>query len=138
MLIGGKFFPSDAPWLRLVRCILFFGAIALLLICMLGMHSISSGHGTQSAAVGDASMVAAVDSYGDSMACSDCGEHGSDGGLIVLCGMVLIAVFGLVLTRPVGGYFLSRLRRLLLRSVHPRSPASHLTPSLIYLSISRT
>lgn len=138
MLIGGKSFPSDASWRRLVRCILLFVAIALLLICMLGMHSISSGYGTQSTAVGDASVVAAVDSHGDSIACLDCGEHGSDGGLIVLCGMVLIAVFGLVLTRPVGGHFLSRLRRLLLRSVHPRSPASPLTPSFIFLSISRT
>lgn len=138
MLIGGKSFPSDASWLRSVRCILLFVAIALLLLCMLGMHSILSGHGTQSTAVGDASVVAAVDSHGDSIACLDCGEHGSDGGLIALCGMVLITVFGLVLTRPVGGDFLSRLRRLLLQPVRPRSPVSPRTPSLIFLSISRT
>ncbi|GAB3120515.1 hypothetical protein HNR05_000344 [Leifsonia psychrotolerans] len=138
MRIGGESATAVVSLRRLAQCLLFFGALALLVVCLLGMHSISSMHGTPPVEPKAATEVVAVDSCGSVMTCPDLGEQGSGGSLMLLCGMVMIAVFGMVATRAHCGSFLSRLRRLLLRAVFPRSLAPPLVPSLTFLSISRT
>ncbi|KAB1641473.1 DUF6153 family protein [Microbacterium sp. YY-03] len=145
VVVRGKLRPAHrligAAW----RWILPAAAALFMILGLLGMHSIAphAGDSTEPQAkhskvvdTGHAGGTAQAASGTD--ACASCGDHAPDGGMALMCGMILLAIIGLTLIRPIRR-ILARLPRLLLRIRPPQLHAGgHLRPSLVFLSISRT
>lgn len=120
-------------------------ATLFMILGLLGMHSIAPHVGDSTEPQAAHSMVVDTGQAGGvaqaapgADACASCGDHVPDGGMALMCGMVLFALIGLVLIRPIRRA-LARLPRLLLRIRPPKLHAGgHLRPSLVFLSISRT
>lgn len=134
---GGSARPGAA------RLLLFLGVVVLVIGGLLGMHAFTSNHIVPTAtshAVEESSHATAATDDGPAGvdACASCGTHDSGGvGMMLMCGMVLLSVLGLAALRlPTGAAVL--LQRLAQRIARPRLCTSHLRPSLVALSISRT
>ena len=132
-----------AARLGAARLLLLGGVIVLVIGGLLGMHTFTSNHVAPPTTAVSAHTVAgsthAPVTTNDAVdACVSCGEHDSDGvGMMLMCGMVLLSVLGLAALRlPTGAAVL--LQRLAQRIARPRLCTSHLRPSLVALSISRT
>lgn len=131
-------FQGDDSHRRLTRGALIFGVIFFFVTCMLGLHSHSTGHNDAPASSSSTVLIVDAGGHDAGAACAGCGEHDTDDGFLLLCGLVLIAVFGVILMRPSSNQILQPLRWILPRTVDPPDAPPRRTPLHILLSISRT
>lgn len=141
------------PQLSLRTALLLAGAVLMIIVGLLGMHTFSSeatGHGTTVGAHSSTAVDHAthVDGHIDASAgsalsatCDDACVTGSTGGhsdMLSACILALLAGL-LLLLRPLFAHRLSSPLRVLMSRLRPAAGATlSRAPSLTFLSISRT
>lgn len=144
------------PQLSLRTALLLAGAVLMIIVGLLGMHTFSSeaaGHGTTVGAHSSSTVDHATpaDSHSDAVAatassaelapCDDAcmtGSTGGHSGMLSACILALLAGL-LLLLRPLFAYRLSPPLRVLMSRLRPTvGDTLSRAPSLTFLSISRT